>query len=204
MATLRTPPPKRKPPTAVKRPLAPAKPPAKPVQSAQSAKKTAGKPAAAVNAKMRPVQSSATAAWVAGIFLLMLGFVLALPTVPLLIVGMIPTAVAFFVDRSPGKSAAICVLGLNFAGVAPFIAILWKGSNTLSQSLSMLGDVYVWFVMYGAAALGWLLSMGLAPLVASFLKIAAALQIAALRAQQAKLRDEWGIAPEPKAPAKPQ
>ena len=150
------------------------------------------------------MQSSATAAWVAGLFLLMLGFVLALPTVPLLVVGMIPTAVAFFVDRSPGKSAAICVLGLNFAGVAPFIAILWRGSNTLTQSLSMMGDVYVWFVMYGAAALGWLLSMGLAPLVASFLKIHAAQQIAALRAQQAQLRDEWGIAPEPKAPAKPQ
>lgn len=203
MATLRTPPLKRKLPTTVKRPPAPAKPPAKP---AQPAKKPAGKPAAAAKASMRPgpVPSSATGAWVAGLFLLMLGFVLALPTVPLLIVGMIPTAVAFFVDRSPGKSAAICVLGLNFAGVAPFIAILWRGSNTLTQSFSMLGDVYVWFVMYGAAALGWLLSMGLAPLVASFLKILAAQQIAALRAQQAELRDEWGIAVEPKAPAKPQ
>jgi len=194
-------------PVAAKRPPAPpapATPPAKPVQSARSAKKPAGKPAATVKTSMRPVQSSATAAWVAGLFLLMLGFVLALPTVPLLIVGLIPTAVAFFVDRSPGKSSAICVLGLNFAGVAPFIAILWKGSNTLTQSLSMLGDVYVWFVMYGAAALGWLLSMVLPPLVASFLRIHAAQQIGALRAQQAKLRDEWGIAAEPKAPAKPQ
>lgn len=141
--------------------------------------------------------------WVAVLFLLMLSVVLALPTVPLLLLGMIPTAVALFVDRSPGKSAGICVLGLNFAGVAPFIAILWHGPNTLTHSLSMLGDVYAWFIMYGAAALGWLLSMGLPPVVASFLRIAAAQQIAALRAQQAKLRDEWGIAAEPKAPVKP-
>ncbi|HLF58701.1 MAG TPA: hypothetical protein VI732_03640 [Alphaproteobacteria bacterium] len=139
--------------------------------------------------------SNASVLLVMGFGLLAVSMVVALPTVPIVLLGMIPTAVALFVDRSPHKSAAICVAGLNFAGVAPFVAILWRGPNTLYHSISMLGDVYTWLAMYGAAAIGWILNLGLQPLAASMLRIRGAQQIASLRAQQAKLREDWGIGP---------
>ncbi len=121
--------------------------------------------------------------------------IVALPTVPIVLLGMIPTAVAMVVDRTPGKTAAICVAGLNFAGIAPFVATLWKGTNTLTHSLAILTDVYSWLAMYGAAALGWLLAMALPPMVGSFLRLRAAQRVAALRDVQAGLRAEWGVGP---------
>ena len=124
----------------------------------------------------------------------------ALPTMPILLLGMIPTGVAFLVDRTPGKTAAICVAGLNFAGVAPFVATLWNGANTLNQSFGIMTDIYSWLGMYGAAAAGWLLFLALPPLVASFLKIHAAQRVASLRAVQSRLKAEWGVGAKPEAP----
>ena len=124
---------------------------------------------------------------------LAISLVVALPTVPIVLLGMIPTAVAAFVDRSPHKTAAISVAGLNFAGVAPFIAVLWRGPNTLYHSIASLSDVFSWLAMYGAAALGWLLFLALPPIATSILSILSEQQTASLQAQQAKLREEWGI-----------
>jgi len=131
---------------------------------------------------------------------LAVSLVVALPTVPIVLLGMIPTAVAAFVERGPQKTAAICVAGLNFAGVAPFVAVLWKGPNTLYHSIAILSDAYSWLAMYGAASLGWLLCLALPPIAASILKIVSAQQIADLHAQQAKLREEWGIGSARKNP----
>ena len=131
---------------------------------------------------------------------LVVSLVAALPTVPIVLLGMIPTAVAFFVDRNPHKTAAIGVAGLNFAGVAPFVAVLWHQQNTLYHSIAILSDVYSWLAMYGAAALGWLLYLALPPIATTILSIFSAQRIASLEAQQAKLRDEWGIKPARKEP----
>lgn len=132
--------------------------------------------------------------------IVVMAFLFALPTVPILLLGMIPTGVALLVDRTPGKTAAVCVAGLNFAGVAPFIAMLWDGTNTLNQSFRIMTDIYSWLGMYGAAAVGWLLFLGLPPVVGSFLRIHAAQRVAHLRARQAKLKEEWGVGQKPTAP----
>ena len=144
--------------------------------------------------------SSGSMIAMAVIGMLMVAVVTALATVPIVLLGMIPTAVAFFVDRNPHKAAAISVAGTNFAGVAPFVAVLWRGPNTLYHSIAILSDVYSWLAMYGAAALGWLLFLALPPIATAILNIFSAQRIAGLEAQQAKLRDEWGIKPARKEP----
>jgi hypothetical protein len=150
--------------------------------------------------RRRPAQSGGLL-WVMALGMLLLAAIMALPTVPIVVLGMLPTAVAYVIDRGRHKTAAICVAGLNFAGVAPFISILWKGPNTLYHSFALLSDVYTWLAMYGAAALGWLLFLGLPPVAKSLLKITTQQQISTLRAEQAKLREEWGIGPAAKKPA---
>lgn len=152
-------------------------------------------------ARSRSDVSGGTLLFMTGGFILVVSMIVALPTVIILMIGMIPTAVAFFVDRHRHKAAAICVAGLNFAGVAPFIATLWHTTNTVGHSLAIVADVYAWLAMYGAAALGWLLYLGLPPLALGIIKIRGEQRIAALRAQQAKLREDWAIEPPSRKPA---
>lgn len=173
-----------------------ANPPKKNPPGAQPAN---AKTAPAAGTSRRPDSSGSMLA-IAIIGALAVSLVVALPTVPIVLLGMIPTAVAAFVERGPHKTAAICVAGLNFAGVAPFVAVLWKGPNTLYHSIAILSDAYSWLAMYGAASLGWLLCLALPPIAASILKIVSAQQIAGLHAQQAKLREEWGIGSARKNP----
>ena len=47
-----------------------------------------------------------------------------LPTVMLLGIGMMPTFVAMLTDRRKEKYATLCVGGMNFTGVLPFMIIL--------------------------------------------------------------------------------
>lgn len=158
----------------------------------QAAEPPARRPAAE-RAKAARAGSSGSMLLILILGALAVSMVVALPTVPIVLLGMIPTAVAAFVERGPYKIAAISVAGLNFAGVAPFVAVLWRGPNTLYHSFAIIGDVYSWLAMYGAAAVGWLLCLVLPPVAASILKIRSAQQIAGLQAQQAKLREEWEI-----------
>lgn len=198
MATLRQPPPKRKLPAAVRRPNPAAPPPAKaPAQPARPKASVAQRRAR----RSRGRRASGTSPWLMLLMgIVVIAFLFALPTVPILLLGMIPTVVAVVVDRSPGKTAAVCVAGLNFAGVAPFIAALWSGPNTLNHSLAIITDIYTWLGMYGAAACGWLLFLALPPVLTSFLRIHEAQRVASLRASQAKLKEEWGVGIKPAAP----
>lgn len=196
MATLRQPPPKRRVPGAMRKPnvagpqqkpSAPRVPVAKGVDPAQRPRRQP--------ARRRSAGTSPYLVLLMGF--VVMAFLFALPTVPILLLGMIPTGVAMVVDRTPGKTAAVCVAGLNFAGVAPFIAALWKGPNTLGHSIAIMTDIYSWLGMYGAAAAGWLLFLALPPVVASFLKIHVAQRVSTLRNTQAKLKAEWGVGAKP-------
>lgn len=63
-----------------------------------------------------------------------------LPTSILFGVGMIPTMVAYVVDRDPEKSAPITVGGLNFCGCMPFAIDLWKHNHTIMAAMKVFGD----------------------------------------------------------------
>ena len=118
-------------------------------------------------------------------------FVIALPTMVLLLFGMLPSMVALIIDRSKGKSAAFTVGAVNFIGVFPYIMDLWKGGNTLDQALEML-DIFTMLVMYSAAAMGWLLFMSAPAVISSFVLVLQQRKIASLRKQQKSLIEEWG------------
>ncbi len=117
---------------------------------------------------------------------------LSLPTLTLLFFALLPTMAAALVDRGPHRYAWLCVGGLNFAGVSPYLLELWFGEHTLDNALTQLGDVLALLVIYGAAAFGWLLYMAIPPLVGGFLQIAAQRRVAVLRSQQKKLVELWG------------
>ncbi|MGQ9364963.1 hypothetical protein [Azospirillum sp. ST 5-10] len=115
-----------------------------------------------------------------------------LPTTILFGLGMVPTIVAYVVDRDPDKSAPITVGGLNFCGCMPFAIDLWKTGHTATAALKIFADPLAWLIMYGAAGLGWALYYGIPPVIASAEIMRAEKRVEALRSQKAKLVQEWG------------
>ena len=117
----------------------------------------------------------------------------ALPSFIVLICGLLPAGVAAMIDGQRGRHATLCVLAANLAGLAPVLVALWSGGNDLVAAIGLLSDVYNWFTMYGAAAVGWGLVWLWPALIDLALGLAAARRMRQLRAHQERLAKEWGL-----------
>jgi hypothetical protein len=115
-----------------------------------------------------------------------------LPSTILLAAGMIPTAVAYVVDRDPDKTAPMTVGGLNLAGVVTFLISLWQAGHTMAALSKVLTDPFAWLVMYGAAGLGWALYYGIPPAVVGWVVMRAESRISQRIEEQQELIALWG------------
>ena len=119
--------------------------------------------------------------------------VVALPTAMVLFVGFMPTLVAWLVDETKRRYSTRTVAGLNFVGVAPFVLKLWSsGHNDLAGAGRLITDPFVIVVMFGTAAIGWLMFIGFPGVVATVSTINANRRIAQLKDKQLALVEEWG------------
>ena len=115
-----------------------------------------------------------------------------LPTITYLFFAMLPTLVAALVDRGPHRYTWLCVGGLNFAGATPGLFELWFGGHTIDLAMVQLTDVVNELLIFGAAAMGWLIYTATPPVVGAFLAMAAQRRVAVLKAQQKRLVELWG------------
>ena len=115
-----------------------------------------------------------------------------LPSLIVFTVGLLPTGVAFIVDRSDQKTGTFCVGGMNLCGVVPYVMKLWTGKHTTSAATEIISDVLSLLVMYAAAGFGWILFLAIPPVVATFLSVMAQSRVKALRASQQEIVNEWG------------
>jgi len=132
--------------------------------------------------------------WVQG---MLCGGVLALATpTAILLVGLLaPAALAWHLDRQPGKPVARAVAVCALAGAIGPLAILWRSGHSLTVALAMLGDPFALLPAWAAAGGGWLLA-DLLPLLLRFtLEITANARAARLRAESAQLQSDWGVSP---------
>ncbi len=118
----------------------------------------------------------------------------ALPTVIILIGGMLPTLVAFIIDQDRERYATFCVASMNICGVFPYLLDLWIGEHTVIAAFQSLTDVFALFLILGAAAFGWVIFTAVPPVISSFLSVVAQSRVTALRTEQRKLIEEWGEA----------
>lgn len=127
---------------------------------------------------------------------LALAFVIALltslPTIILTLIAMLPTMVAFVIDRTEGKQNTMAVGAMNFAGLWPYLWSLWTGDHSIAAAMRMLGDPFVWLVIYGAAAFGWTIFILVPPIMIQVLKVLAEQRVETLRDNQKKIIQEWG------------
>ncbi len=124
---------------------------------------------------------------------LLLTIVTALPTFIVIMIGMVPTLVAFIVDLTPGRYLCRCVAGLNVAGIAPFVHKLWTGENNVDAALHIIGDSLSWLAFYGSAGFGWMLFLSLPGVVAAAQTINARRKVRLLHESQKNLAYEWGL-----------
>jgi hypothetical protein len=117
---------------------------------------------------------------------------IAFPTMIILFVGLIPTVVCYIVDLTPGRYAFRCVAAMNFAGVAPFLRLLWSEGHDMSSAMGIIGDPFTWLVFYGTAAFGWALFFSVPGVVSAVQTLNAERHLNTLRLRQNALAEEWG------------
>lgn len=115
-----------------------------------------------------------------------------LPSTFLLLVGMLPTPFAVFVDRTKKKNKVITVGALNLAGCAPFLFELWTTGHDFERSVEIVTDPQAIVVMYSAAAVGYLISWAMTGIVASMMYQRGLARKKAVEKRQKELVERWG------------
>jgi len=118
--------------------------------------------------------------------------VISAPTVFVVGIGMLPTLVAYLIDRSQQKYATFCVGGLNTCGVFPYLLKIWTDTHSIDAAIDIITDVFSLSVMFAAAGFGWMLFLSIPPVISAFLNVLAERRVQVLREVQRKIIEEWG------------
>ncbi|MEO5337634.1 MAG: acyl-CoA synthetase [Magnetospirillum sp. WYHS-4] len=150
-------------------------------------------PVSPKGAKQAPAKKQSAPMTMVGIAAALVGLVVvALPTVTLMFIGLLPTVVAYVIDRSPQKYATFCVGGMNFCGVFPYVLDLWRGAHTMAGAFKFLTNAFALLLMYGSAAFGWALFAAIPPVVVAVLTVISQRRVSTLRTNQRRIIEEWG------------
>lgn len=110
----------------------------------------------------------------------------------LLFVGMLPTLVAFVVDRVPGKSKTVTIGSMNFAGCFPYLLLMVVRPDNLDIAFQYLSDPMTIIVIYGAAAIGYIIHWSVTLGVSEALMQKSKRRIEKIEEQKKKLEERWG------------
>jgi hypothetical protein len=118
--------------------------------------------------------------------------IISMPTVLLIFFGLMPSIVALVIDRTEGRYATFCVLGMNLSGLFPFLMDIWFQVHSTDMAIRIMTDVFSLLIIYGSAAFGCMLYMALPPVITTFLSAMSQRRVEALREKQAQIIEEWG------------
>ncbi len=119
--------------------------------------------------------------------------VLFLPTTILLAVGMMPTLIAFLVDRSKKRiTRAVTIGAMNLAGCSPFVLDLWGYGQSFEKTFSIITQPTSIIVMYFAAAVGHMIGWSMTGIVASLMYERGKQRQVEIKKKQEELIERWG------------
>ena len=128
---------------------------------------------------------------VTGLLLLPVIAVLA-PSCMVLTVNLVPTIVAYVVDRSREKYLTITVGLLNLCGSLPALAALWQQDQSYGAALDIVGSPFYWLMAYGAAGFGWVIYLGLPPILVRYYGTTSHARLHNHQRRQQVLVEAWG------------
>lgn len=109
-----------------------------------------------------------------------------------LVIGMLPTLLAFAFLRTPKDYILSILAAFNFAGVFPDLLGISLEGGTPRAVLDHLSTASVWLSMYAAALLGWII-VWLSPAIATmFIQAINRGRMQHMEHIQKKLEEEWG------------
>ncbi|MBN66239.1 MAG: hypothetical protein CMM94_01555 [Rickettsiales bacterium] len=108
------------------------------------------------------------------------------------ILGILPSIVAFLIDRSPGRTTFHTIMACNMSGVLIMLFPLFADGNQPSTLMMMMTDVFNWFIIYMSAAFGWFLVWGSPYMGHLIINAFNQRHISKLEHTQKRLRSEWG------------
>jgi len=114
------------------------------------------------------------------------------PTMVVLGVALVPTGVAFLLERKKGYYGGLTVGAMNLAGTAPFLADLWFDGHNMQAALGIITNVFAWMSFYGAALFGWAIYSTTPSVVGTFMAMTAGRRITTMRELQKELVQKWG------------
>ena len=117
---------------------------------------------------------------------------LIVPTMIVLGVALVPTGVAFLLERKKGFYGGLTVGAMNLAGAAPYLADLWFDGHTIEAALDIVKNVFAWMSFYGAALFGWAIYTTTPSVIGTFMAMTAGRRITAMREQHKELVQKWG------------
>ena len=112
--------------------------------------------------------------------------------VVLLVVSLLPAAVATIVDRRPRKFASKTVMCFNLAGLFPAMFDTFMATDPDLAAQQQLADPYIWLMVYGFAGFGWLVVYLIPQMVFLYLVVRSDHTIAKLEVRRKELLEEWG------------
>ncbi len=125
-------------------------------------------------------------------FLSLLMAVVFLPTTFLLMIALLPSFVAAFVDRAKRKTRAVTVGAMNLAGTTPFLLTLWQKENSFDQAFDIVTDPKAIIAIYSFAVVGYLIDWAMTGIVSGFLLQRGKSRVKAIEKRQKQLVDRWG------------
>lgn len=114
------------------------------------------------------------------------------PTTAVVTTGMIPTLVALVVDGSPRRYLTITVGGLNLVGCSYFLHLLWSLPQGVAAIMIVLGSSYGWLYALLGAGCGWLLFLGMPPIIRSIAGTQAKIRLYRLNREMERMVEDWG------------
>jgi len=107
----------------------------------------------------------------------------------LLAIGMMPTIIVQFIDRSPERTKILTIGFMNFAGCFPFcMDILLKQGDLPTILMNPVNII----IMFGSAALGRLIEWGVVGFVAGLMVQKGRARLIDIKKTQEALVKKWG------------
>jgi hypothetical protein len=130
-----------------------------------------------------------------GIFLTLFvaGVVFLQKAMVFVLVAMLPSFIAWIIDRQPRKPMFFTVLALNFAGFFPYFMQIVTSQSLAYGTEEMMQNVEAWVVIYGASSAGWLMVLAGPSVCLWLVRFYYRQRAKGMEAEKKELVQEWGI-----------
>lgn len=139
-----------------------------------------------------PVVPAASRARWLPVLLAAIGIVLAPPSALLAILLLLPTAMAWTADSSPGRATTRAVMLFGLAASCGPFDMLWRSGHRLDAAITLITDLRVVSIAWAAQAGGWLLTQLLPLIVGAWFESEIRLGVIRLETRKNSLLEEWG------------